>query len=374
MTRPLEGLRVVSLEQAVAAPFCTSRLADAGAEVIKVERVEGDFARGYDHDVLGLSAYFVWLNRGKQSVVLDFKNTDDATLLLEIIAQSDVFIQNLAPGAAARSGFGSAELRAAHPRLITCDISGYGETGPRRDMKAYDLLVQCESGLTSITGTPDGPGRVGVSVCDIACGMYAHAAILEALIARSQTGVGQALHLSLFQSMADWMSVPLLQMEYGGRHIDRVGLAHASIAPYGAFAAADGRLVVVAVQNEREWVRFASQVLMSPDLASDPRFLDNALRVEHRHELTEVIKGAFRALDYGAIESRLLAAEIAFGAVNTVEGLAGHPQLKRIPIATAEGVVFAPAPPAGGRPLGPVPTLGGDTEAIRLKFSAVGQK
>src|SRR4029079_17716645 len=243
--RPLEGLLVVTLEQAVAAPYCSSRLADAGARVIKVERAEGDFARGYDKAANGLSSYFVWLHRGKQSLVSDIKDPDDAALLHRILARADVFIQNLAPGAAARAGFGSIELRTKYPRLITVDISGYGETGDYAAMKAYDLLVQAESGLAMITGHPAGPGRVGVSACDIACGMAAHAGVLEALIERGITGEGKGLRVSLFDGMADWMNVPLLYFEGTGKAPERMGLAHPSICPYGAFPTSDGSLVLI---------------------------------------------------------------------------------------------------------------------------------
>ena len=264
--KPLDGLLVLALEQAVAAPYCSSRLADAGARVIKIERPEGDFARGYDRAVGGLSSYFVWLNRGKESLVADVKAAGDVALLHRILARADVFIQNLAPGAAARAGFGSDVLCALHPRLITVDISGYGTGHAAADMKAYDLLVQAESGLASITGHPSGPGRVGVSVCDIACGMSAHAAVLEALIDRSITGQGSRLEVSLFDGMADWMNVPLLYYEGTGQVPARVGLAHPSICPYGAFATLDGQLVLISIQNEREWARFCETVLGEPDL------------------------------------------------------------------------------------------------------------
>ena len=253
MAAPLEGILVVALEHAVAAPFCSSRLADAGARVIKIERPEGDFARAYDHVVHGESAYFVWLNRGKELIVLDIKDPGDAALLQRMTARADVFIQNLAAGAAERAGFGSAALRRRYPRLITCEISGYGDEGPYRDMKAYDLLIQCEAGLASITGVPERPGRVGVSVADIACGMYAHAGILQALFQRERTGEGSAIAVSLFDSLADWMTVPLLHYDYGGKAPERVGLRHPSIAPYGAFVTADGKQVVISIQNEREW-------------------------------------------------------------------------------------------------------------------------
>ncbi len=264
---PLKGLTVLALEQAVAAPYCTSRLADAGARVIKIERPEGDFARGYDASVNGLASYFVWLNRGKESLVADIKNPADTALMHRILEGADVFVQNLAPGAAARAGFGSTELRARYPRLITVDITGYGLGHSYSDMKAYDLLVQAESGLAGITGHPAGPGRVGVSVCDVACGMNAHAAVLEALIARGITGEGASLEVSLFSGAADWMNVPLLYFEGTGRVPQRLGLAHPSISPYGAYGTADGSLVLISIQNEREWAAFCAGVLGEPDLA-----------------------------------------------------------------------------------------------------------
>ena len=275
MGGPLAGLLVVSLEQAVAAPYCSSRLADAGARVIKIERAEGDFARGYDTAAKGLSSYFVWLNRGKQSLVADIKQPEDAALLHRILARADVFIQNLAPGAAARAGFGSDALRERHPRLITVDISGYGDTGDYATMKAYDLLVQAESGLAMITGHPAGPGRVGVSACDIACGMAAHAGVLEALIERGITGRGKGLKVSLFDGMADWMNVPLLFYEGTGKAPERLGLAHPSICPYGAFATSDGALVLISIQNEREWAEFCARFLDEPDLPRRAGFETN---------------------------------------------------------------------------------------------------
>src|ERR687893_2485333 len=263
------------MEQAVAAPYCSSRLADAGARVVKIERAEGDFARGYDAAARGQASYFVWLNRGKESIALDIKTPDDKALLARMVARADVFIQNLAPGAMARAGFGSAELRERHPRLITVDISGYGEEGEYAGMKAYDLLVQAESRLASVTGRPEGPGRVGVSACDIACGMNAHAAVLEALIERGATGRGKGVSVSLFDGMADWMNVPLLYFEGTGISPPRVGLAHPSICPYGAFGTEDGHLVLISIQNEREWARFCAVVLEEADLASRPGYDSN---------------------------------------------------------------------------------------------------
>lgn len=373
MNKALEGITVISIEQAVAAPYASSRLADAGARVIKVERPDGDFARTYDRAALGQSAYFVWLNRGKQSVALDFKQPADQALLERMIAGADVFIQNLAPGAAARAGFGSAELRRKHPRLITCDISGYGDDGPYRDMRAYDLLVQAESGLCEVTGTPDGPGRVGVSVCDIACGMASHAAILEALYHRERTGEGRAIAASLFAGMADWMNVPYLQAVYGGSAPKRAGLHHPSIAPYGAYRTGDGKQVVIAIQNQREWRRLCDAVLRLPDLADHPDFHENVARVDNRPALDSRIDGVFGALDRDEIVRRLLDAKIAHGAVNDLADFAAHPQLQKVEIETPEGTVALIAPPAridGADPLlGAVPALDANGAAIRAEFA-----
>lgn len=373
MNKALEGITVISIEQAVAAPYASSRLADAGARVIKVERPDGDFARTYDRAALGQSAYFVWLNRGKQSVALDFKQPADQALLERMIAGADVFIQNLAPGAAARAGFGSAELRRKHPRLITCDISGYGDDGPYRDMRAYDLLVQAESGLCEVTGTPDGPGRVGVSVCDIACGMASHAAILEALYHRERTGEGRTIAASLFAGMADWMNVPYLQAVYGGSAPKRAGLHHPSIAPYGAYRTGDGKQVVIAIQNQREWRRLCDAVLRLPDLADHPDFHENVARVDNRPALDSRIDGVFSTLDRDEIVRRLLDAKIAHGAVNDVADFAAHPQLQKVEIETPEGTVALIAPPAridGADPLlGAVPALDANGTAIRAEFA-----
>ena len=370
---PLAGILVVTLEQAVAAPYCSSRLADAGARVIKIERPEGDFARNYDHVAHGESAYFVWLNRGKESVVLDIKDTEDAALLNRMLARADVFIQNLAPGAAERAGFGSAALRERYPRLITVDISGYGEDGPYRDMKAYDLLVQSETGLASITGAPEAPGRVGVSVADIACGMYAHTAVLQALYERGRTGKGRGVAVSLFDSIADWMTVPLLHQDYGGKAPERVGLNHPSIAPYGAFALSDGHTVVISIQNEREWRTFCAEVLEQPDLATDPRFVSNTLRVADRPELDAAVGAFFAKLDRAQATERLRRARIAFGSLNSVADLSEHSQLCRITIDTPTGPVNAVAPPPrwAGETFQPrpVPAIGQHTEALRREFA-----
>jgi itaconate CoA-transferase len=373
--RPLEGLLVLSLEQAVAAPYASSRLADAGARVIKVERAEGDFARGYDTAANGLSSYFVWLNRGKQSLVADIKNPADAALLHRILARADVFIQNLAPGAAARAGFGSEVLRARYPRLITVDISGYGEAGEYATMKAYDLLVQAESGLAMVTGLPAGPGRVGVSACDIACGMAAHAGILEALIGRGITGHGKGLAVSLFDGMADWMNVPLLFFEGTGKAPARIGLAHPSICPYGAFALADGALVLIAIQNEREWAGFCAGFLGEPDLPQRPGFETNVIRVAHREMVDGHIAAVFATLTRAEAAARLRAANTAFGFVNDVAAFSHHPALRRASVGTPNGPVSIAAPPVltsdGARTLGPVPGIGEQSAAIRAEFGTM---
>jgi itaconate CoA-transferase len=371
--KPLQGLLVVALEQAVAAPYCSSRLADAGARVIKIERAEGDFSRGYDTAAAGQSSYFVWLNRGKESLVADIKQPADAALLRRIVARSDVFIQNLAPGAAARAGLGSDALRAANPRLITVDISGYGEHGEYAGMKAYDLLVQAESGLATITGHPAGPGRVGVSVCDIACGMAAHAGVLEALIARGITGHGKGLHVSLFDGMADWMNVPLLFFEGTGHALRRMGLSHPSISPYGAFPTADGVPVLVSIQNEREWRDFCTHLLREPDLPQQPGYESNNARVVNRVVVDAHVARIFATLTRDEAVARLRAANTAYGFVNGVPEFAMHPALRRIEVQTETGMVSLAAPPVltsdGARPLGPVPAIGAHSAAIRAEFA-----
>ena len=370
--KPLDGLLVLTLEQAVAAPYCSSRLADAGARVIKVERPEGDFARGYDTVAHGLSSYFVWLNRGKESLVADIKDSADAALLHRILARADVFIQNLAPGAASRAGFGSEALRERYPRLVTVDISGYGIGNAYAHMKAYDLLVQAESGLAAITGHPAGPGRVGVSVCDIACGMSAHAAVLEALIGRARSGEGSRIEASLFDGMADWMTVPLLYFEGTGQAPRRIGLAHPSICPYGAFELADGSLVLISIQNEREWASFCAVVLDDPGLLERPGYESNTARVTNRAEVDARVERVFGALDRDEAAERLRRARTAYGFVNEVADLAGHPALRRVEIATPRGPVRITAPPAivnGAAPrLGAVPAIGEHTATIREEF------
>jgi crotonobetainyl-CoA:carnitine CoA-transferase CaiB-like acyl-CoA transferase len=370
--KPLSGLLVVALEQAVAAPTCTVRLADAGARVIKIERAEGDFARGYDKLVKGESAYFVWLNRGKESIALDLKTEGDRALLARMVAKADVFIQNFAPGAAGRLGFGAAELRRRHPRLVTVDISGYGESGPYAKRKAYDLLVQAESGLAFVTGRPEGPGRVGVSVCDIATGLYAYQAVLEALLAREKTGEGRQIAVSLFDAMAEWMSVPYLQTVYGGKQPQRVGLAHPSIAPYGVFAAADGELLI-SIQSEREWRKLATDVLRRPELLDDPRLADMTARVANRAHCDSLVAEAFAAESLAALTERLTANDIAYGLVNDVAGLARHPHLRRVSVETPGGTIetIAPPPVVAGleASFGPVPAIDQHGAALRREFA-----
>ena len=449
MPLPLAGLLVVSLEQAVAAPMCTCRLADAGARVIKVERPEGDFARYYDKLAVprgaiasplpansvhspppftgegqgggmqkdswaparplpnppppgaprdaprrgdpvagegvhrasgekqlsestgGQSAYFVWLNRGKESLVLDLAREDDKALLAAIIAKADVLVQNLKPGAIAKLGFPLEQLRRAHPRLVICSISGYGEEGPYAKRKAYDMLVQAESGLASITGSPEAPARVGVSVCDIAAGMNAYEAILEALLAREKTGDGAAISISMFDAMADWMSVPLIQYEGGAQPL-RIGLAHTSIAPYGAFKTADGADILISIQSDREWRVLAEKVLGDQALAADPAFATNVERVKRRAETDARVAQVFGATDEAALTQKLEAADIAFARVNATGDLAVHPQLSRIEVATPAGVVTYPSPPARSdappRCYGAVPALGEHTAQIWAEF------
>lgn len=375
---PLSGLLVVSLEQAVAAPMCTCRLADAGARVIKIERPEGDFARGYDDLVHGECSYFVWLNRGKESVVLDLGKREDVALFAAMLARADIFVQNLKPGAVARLGFDIDKLRREHPRLICCSISGFGEAGPYAKRKAYDMLIQAESGLASITGTIE-PSRVGVSVVDIASGMNAYEAILEALIARELTGEGAALSISMFDAMADWMTVPLLQEEAGAPP-QRIGLAHTSISPYGAFRSRDGVDILISIQSDREWRLLAEKVLGDGALAADPAFATNVERVKRRADTDGRVAAVFGALDADPLEDKLAGADIAFARVNGPADLARHPHLRRITVGTPSGPVSYPAPAeqhaAASRHYGPVPRLGEQTEKVRAEFmpSTIGAK
>jgi formyl-CoA transferase len=368
---PLEGLLVVSLEQAVAAPTCSCRLADAGARVIKIERPEGDFARGYDAVVHGESAYFVWLNRGKESIVLDLAKADDKTLLEAMLARADVFIQNLKPGAVGKLGFAVDRLRRDYPRLVSCSISGYGESGPYAKRKAYDLLVQAEVGLASVTGGPEAPARVGVSVADIAAGVNAYAAILEALFQRTRTGEGAAISISLFDAMADWMTVPLLQHE-GGKPPQRIGLAHPSISPYGVFKSKNDTDILISIQNDREWRVLAERVLDDPQLATDPNFATNVERVRRRAETDGRIAADFASMDTETLVAKLSSADIAFARVSDMAVLAEHPHLRRITVETPSGPASYPAPAAirasEERQYGAVPALGEHSDRVRAEF------
>ncbi|MGO9930855.1 MAG: CaiB/BaiF CoA transferase family protein [Steroidobacteraceae bacterium] len=367
MKAPLAGLVVIAVEQAVAAPFCTARLADAGARVIKIERPEGDFARLYDDAVPGSSSYFVWLNRGKESVVLDLAQDSARRQLGTLIAGADVLVQNLKPGAMERMALGIEELRQLHPRLISCSISGYGETGPLSSRKAYDLLVQAESGLASITGGPSEPARVGISIVDIATGATAHAAILEALISRGQSGDGADLRISMFDVIADWLTVPLLNAE-AGKPPKRLGLAHPSIAPYGVFSTADHQQILISIQSEREWAAFCADVLQAPGMVDDPRFSSNLVRLGHRAETDSAVAKVFGALAAEVLIGRLNGADIAFATINDMAGLSKHPHLRRIQVATETGPVAIPAPAviARGweRRYGSVPGLGEHTGTV----------
>jgi itaconate CoA-transferase len=372
MSLPLSGLLVVSLEQAVAAPMCTCRLADAGARVIKIERPEGDFARFYDGFANGECSYFVWLNRGKESVVLDLGTAEDKALLEAILKRADIFVQNLKPGTIGKLGFPIARLRRDHPRLICCSISGFGESGPFAKRKAYDLLIQAEAGLASITGTTE-PSRVGVSVVDVATGMNAYEAILEALLSRQRTGEGADLSLSMFDSMADWMTVPVIQQQ-AGRPPQRVGLMHSAIAPYGAFPTRDGLDILIGVQNDREWRVLAEKVLGDAALAADPAFATNVARVQRRAETDGRVAAISGTFDSETLMQKLSAADIAFARVNDVAALARHPHLRRITVATPSGPVSYPAPAqrrSASRPYGAVPALGEHTQKVWAEFMAV---
>ena len=344
-SKPLEGLIVVALEQAVAAPYCSSKLADAGARVIKIERPEGDFARGYDSAVFGESSYFVWINRGKESVALDLRSDEGKAVLSDLLAVADVFIQNLAPGAAERLGFGSKMLRETHPRLITCDISGYGESGPLHQLKAYDLLVQAESGLVAVSGAPGPWGRIGVSICDISAGMNALIGVQQALLQRERTGVGSGIKVSLFDSAAELMAVPYLQARYGSGAPERVGLKHPSIAPYGAFTCSDGRELVLSIQNEREWASFCKTVMGDESIAIDPRFAGNRARTQNRAVLDDAVQAVFGRLTYAEAVDRLTEAQTAFGAINSVHDLISHPQLRTREMKVGGRTVQVPASP-----------------------------
>ncbi len=370
---PLEGITVVALEHAVAAPFCTRQLADLGARVIKVERPgQGDFARGYDHRVRGLASHFVWINRSKESLALDLKQAPAQELLRGLIARADVLVQNLAPGAAARMGLGFEALSQDFPRLIVCDISGYGSDGPYRDKKAYDLMIQSEAGFLSVTGTPDEPCKAGISIADIAAGMYAYSGVLSALLQRGRTGRGSRVEVSMLEALAEWMGFPMYYAHEGQPPPQRHGAAHPTIYPYGPFEAGDGKVVMLGLQNEREWSAFCENVLREPGLATDPRFDSNVRRVEHQAELRRLILAAFGTLTAQEVVARLDEARIANANVNPVADLWNHPQLQARrrfrEVASPVGPLQALLPPVSNNRFGSrmdaVPALGEHSERI----------
>lgn len=370
MNAPLAGTLVVAIEQAVAGPFASRLLADAGARVIKVERPGGDFARGYDEAARGISSYFAWLNRGKESIELDLKHDDDRDLLRRVISSADVVVQNLAVGALDRAGVSAESMRERDPRLIWCSISGYGEQGPYAQRKAYDLLVQAEAGLVSVSGPPGPLGRVGVSVVDIATGQAAALAISHALTRQSRDGKGADIKLSLFSTIAEWMTVPLLHYDYLGAAPERVGLAHPSIAPYGGFESSDHHTVVMSVQSDREWAALCRDVLRQPELASDARFATNAARVRNRLATDGAVRRCFARLTRLEIERRLDEARIAFGFANDMAGLSEHPQLRRVDVDHQLGSCRLPGPAAltDWERIGRVPALDEHGPSIREEF------
>ena len=370
---PLEGMTVVSLEQAVAAPFATRQLADLGARVIKVERPEvGDFARGYDTTVRGLASHFVWLNRSKESLTLNLKEDGAKGVMRRLVRSADVFVQNLAPGAAERLGFGAEELRGVDPRLVHCGISGYGKGGPYTQKKAYDLLVQCEAGLVSITGTSETPSKVGISIADIAAGMYAYSGILAALLRRERAGEGATLEVSMLEALGEWMGFPAFFAGYGGEEPKRSGASHAAIAPYGPFGCGDGEVVFLGIQNEREWESFCEAVLGQPDLARDGRFASNSERVANRDDLHEEIEAVFKGIPSGEAIERLEAAKIANARMRSVRDFLDHPQLaargRWRDFGSPVGPLRALLPPAtieGAEPaMSPIPDVGEHTGKI----------
>jgi formyl-CoA transferase len=372
MTKPLADTLVISLDQAVAAPLTARRLADAGARVIKLERPEGDFARYYDDVVLGQCTHFVWLNRGKESVVADLTKADDRRLFEALIAKADVLVQNLKPGALAKLGYAVESLREKYPRLICCSISGYGDEGPYRDRKAYDLLIQAESGLASITGGPDAPARIGVSLVDIGTGLHAYEAILEALLVRAQTGQGADIRVSMFDSMMEWMAIPMLYTEYGAPP-KRLGLTHPSVAPYGVFQSADDVPILISVQNDREWVTLCTKVLGRPEFATDPRFATSPARTANRAATDGMVAEHFARHGVDELAHQLEAAQIAFARVNDVHAILRHPHLRRLSVASPNGPVQIPAPAARvmgetAPEFGPLPALGEHTNKVRKEF------
>ena len=371
LDKELDGILVVALEQAVAAPYCSLLLADAGARVIKLERPEGDFCRNYDRAANGQSTWFGWLNRGKQSVVVDYSQPDDADLLRRLIAKADIFLHNLAPGALARNGFAPGDLRALNPRLINLQISGYGTKGEAAEMKAYDFLVQAESGLCSVTGTADDPVRVGVSIADISTGLTAFSAILRALIQRGRTGTGVDLDISMFDVMADWMNMPLLAHRYWPAKPERMGLTHSLLSPYGAYECADGDQILIAIQNNREWAALCEQVLNRPGLGGEVRFADNAARVENRKAVDTEIKRVFAKESRGAIAAKLQSAKIAWSHLSSLDDLSAHPFLRPAKADFAGSIidlVDLPVKTKGPRPTR-VPDLGQHSQSVRQEFS-----
>ncbi len=374
---PLEGVTVVSLEQAVAAPFTTRQLADLGARVIKIERPQaGDFARAYDQTVLGQSSHFVWLNRSKESLTLDVKHADAKAILERLLVKADVFVQNLVPGAAARLGLSSEALIRRHPRIIVCNISGYGPDGPYSQKKAYDLLIQCESGVVSVTGTSDTPSKAGISIADIAAGMYGFTGVLTALYQRERTGKGAAFDVSMLEALGEWMGYPAYFAAYGGKPPPRTGAAHATIHPYGPFPASDGKIVFFGIQNEREWGSFCSAVLEKPELADDVRFNDNSRRDANRKALTNIIVGVFSQIDAERIVARLDAAQIANARLNDMQAFWNHPQLtargRWREVDSPGGRIRALLPPVNldeGEPrMDPIPSVGQHTRAILFEL------
>jgi itaconate CoA-transferase len=364
---PLEGITVISLEQAVAAPFATRQLADLGARVIKVERPgKGDFARLYDTRARGLSSHFVWLNRSKESLTLDLKQERAREILNQLLDKADVFVQNLAPGATGRLGFGTESLRERHPRLIVCDVSGYGTTGPYRNKKAYDLLVQCEAGVVSVTGTPETPSKAGIAVADIAAGMYAYSTILAALFRRERTGEGASIEVSLFEALAEWMGFPAYYTMYGEGEPARNGASHSSIAPYGPFACAGGEVVFLGIQNEREWVKFCGAVLERPSLAEDQRFSSNSDRLANREPLHEEIEQTFGQLEAEEVIEKLEEAGIANARLRSIREFLDHPQLRARDrwreVDSPAGPIHALLPPAAmsgaEAVMAPIPEVG----------------
>ncbi|ERN51302.1 CoA transferase [Alkalihalophilus marmarensis] len=377
---PLQGITVVSIEQAVAAPFASRQLADLGARVIKVERPDGgDFARGYDTTVNGLSSHFVWLNRSKESVELDLKSDTDKQILEKLLSEADVFIQNLAPGAISRLGFDPEELLEKYPELISVSISGYGSNGSYRDKKAYDLLIQCEAGAVSVTGTEEVPSKAGISIADIAAGMYAYSSILAALYARNQTNKGDHIEISMLEALGEWMGYPMYYANYGGTEPKRTGASHATIYPYGPFKAGDGKTVFLGIQNEREWKQFCQKVIQLPNLIEDNRFNSNHKRVENYHELESYITAEFNKISSEAVINRLNTAKIANARLNSMKEFMKHPQLQERErweeVITPNGTIQALKPPFTAKyidyVMNPIPAAGEHTEKILKEFGFV---